>query len=85
MGIKCFVEFYGGDIQNTCIEVSSDEDFNKQAQLFANATEQYATPYLLGKRNDWDPIQTMVKRKTEKNVEELRKLRFPKNVREEWL
>lgn len=49
------------------------------------AAERYGVPYLRGEGKDWKAIKKMISRKTEKNVKEIEKLRFPKNVRKEWI
>jgi hypothetical protein len=85
LGIGCLIEFQGENPQNTLIEVSTDEDFFEQARLLAIAAERYAVPYLLGQGKDWTAIKEMIERKTEKDVDEIKKYRFPKNVREEWI
>jgi hypothetical protein len=85
LGIGCFIEFHGEDPNYTLIEVSSDQDFLERARLLALASTKYAAPYLLGEGADWEAVSQMVQRKTEKDVEEMNKFRFPKNVRKEWI
>lgn len=85
LGIGCFIEFHGEDPRNTLIEVSSDEDFLERARLLAVMATKYAVPYLLGKGANWKTVSEMVQRQTEKDVEEINKYRFPKNVRKEWI
>jgi hypothetical protein len=34
-GIGCFIEFHGEDLKQTFIDIDSNDDFMKQAQLFA--------------------------------------------------
>jgi hypothetical protein len=85
LGIACFIEFRGENPQDTFIDVSMDEDFFERARLLAIAAEQYALPYLLGQSKDWEAINEMVERKTLEDVEEIKKYRFPKNVRKKWI
>lgn len=85
LGIGCFIEFHGENPQDTFIEVSTDEDFIEQTRRLAIAAEQYAMPYLLGEGKEWATIKDMIERKTEKDVEEIKKHRYPKNVRKEWI
>jgi hypothetical protein len=84
-GIGCFMEFYGEDLKQTFIDVDSDDDFMKQAQLLADATKRYGVPYLLGEGKDFDAVQKKVKEQAQENIEEIKKYRFPKNVRKEWI
>ncbi len=83
-GIGCFMEFHGEDLRNTFIDVDSKEDFIKQSLLLAQATRRYAVPYLLGEGKDFDAIKEIVRKRSEESIEEIKKYRFPKNVREEW-
>ena len=85
LGIGCFIEFHGENPQDTLIEVSTDEHFIERTRLLAVAAEKYAVPYLLGESADWQTVNEMVQRKTEKDVKEIEKYRFPKNVRKEWI
>jgi len=85
LGIACFIEFHGENPQVVFIDVSTDDNFFEQARLLAMAAERYGVPYLRGECKDWEVIKEMISRKTEKNVEEIEKLRFPKNVRKEWI
>ena len=85
LGIACFIEFHGENPQVAFIDVSTDDNFFEQARLLAMAAERYGLPYLRGEGKDWELIKDMINRKTEKNVEEIEKLRFPKNVRKEWI
>jgi len=84
-GIGCFMEFHGEDLNQTFIDVDSDDDFMKQAQLLADATKRYGVPYLLGEGKDFDAIQEIGKKKAQEKIEEIKKYRFPKNVRKEWI
>lgn len=84
LGIGCFIEFYGGKLQDVFINVDSKDDFVRQAQLLAAATREYLIPYLIGQGNDWEAVEEAVRRKTERDVEKIKNFRFPKNVREEW-
>ena len=85
LGIGCFIEFHGEDPHETLIEVSCDKDFLERARLLAVAVTKYAIPYLLGEGADWTAVNEMVRRKTEKDIEEMNKYRFPRNVRKEWI
>ncbi|HTS16384.1 MAG TPA: hypothetical protein VMP11_02315 [Verrucomicrobiae bacterium] len=85
LGIGNFIQFHGENPQDTLIEVSSDESFLDRARLLAVAAAKYAEPYLRGQGTDWSSVSEMVRRKTEKDVVEIRKYRFPKNVRKEWI
>jgi hypothetical protein len=84
-GIGCFMEFHGEDLKQTFIDVDSNDDFMKQAQLLADATKRYGIPYLVGEGKDFDAVQEIVKKQAQEKIEEIRNYRFPKNVREEWI
>jgi len=84
-GIGCFMEFRGEDLNKTFIDVDSDEDFMKQAQLSAQATKQHGVAYLVGEGKDFEAVQEIGKQKAQEAIEEIRKYRFPKNVRKEWI
>lgn len=84
-GLGCFMEFHGEDLKHTFIEVDSNDAFMKQAQLLANATKRYGVPYLLGEGKDFHAIQRIVKKQADDNIKEIKKYRFPKNVRKEWI
>jgi len=83
--IGCFLELYGEDLKKTFIEVDSDDDFMRQAQLLAEATKRHGVPYLIGKCKDFDAVREIVKKRARENIEKIRELRFPKNVRKEWI
>jgi hypothetical protein len=85
LGIGCFIEFYGKKPQDTLIDVFTDKDFLDRARLLAIAAEHYGVPYLLGKGKDWDAVKEVIRKKTEKDTERIKKYRYPKNVREEWI
>jgi hypothetical protein len=85
LGIACFIEFNDENPQATFIDVSTDENFLEQARLLAKTAERYGVPYLRGEGKDWEAIKEMITRKTAQSVAEIRKLQFPKNVREEWI
>lgn len=68
LGIGCFIEFHGESPQDTFVEVSTDENFSERARLLAIAAERYAVPYLLGEGKDWEIIQAMVPKKTNKDL-----------------
>jgi hypothetical protein len=68
LGIGCFIEFHGENPQDTFVEVSTDESFSERARLLAIAAERYAVPYLLGEGKDWEVIQAMVQKKTDKDL-----------------
>ena len=82
-GIGNFMLFKGAQLEEAVIE--TDEDFLKEAERLAQVAEQFGIPYLIGKGEDFDAIKEMVNQRTEEAVGEIRKYRFPKNVREEWL
>ncbi len=84
-GIGCFMEYYGEKLEETFITVDSDKQFLEQARLLAIAAERYGVPYLLGRGKDLDAIRQIIRERTEKDVEEIKKYRFPRNVRKEWL
>jgi hypothetical protein len=83
-GLASFMEFYGEDFKNLFIDVDSEDDFMKQAQLLAQATKRYGIPYLLGNGRDFDAIKEAARKASEEGIEQIKKYRFPKNVREEW-
>ena len=83
-GIGCFMQFYGESLQETFIDVDTNEDFLEQARLLAIAAERYGVPYLLGQGKDFDAVQQMIRKRAEESVKEIKKYHFPKNVREEW-
>jgi hypothetical protein len=85
LGIGCFIKFHGENSRDTLIDVFNDEEFVEEARLLAIAAEKYAVPYLRGEGKDWASVKEMVARKTEKDVAEIKKYRFPKNVRKEWI
>jgi hypothetical protein len=62
-----------------------DSDFVKRAEWLAMLTERLAVPYLLGLTEDFDAVREMVRERTANEVEEIKKYRLPKNIREEWL
>ena len=78
LGIGCFIEFHGENSRDTLIDVSTDEHFFEQVRLLAIAAERYAVPYLLGEGTDWTTVGEMVERKTQKELEKIKKNRFPK-------
>jgi hypothetical protein len=84
-GIGCFMEFHSERLEETFVEVNTDDDFMEQARLLAQATERFGIPYLLGKGKDFDAIKEIYKKKAEESVKEIEKYRFPKNVRKEWI
>jgi hypothetical protein len=84
-GLGCFMEFHGEDLKQTFIDVNSDDDFMKQAQVLADATKRYGVAYLAGDGKDFDAVQEIVKKQAQEHIEELKKYRFPKNVRKEWI
>jgi len=83
-GLSCFMEFHGEDLKKTFIDVDSKEDFMKQSHLLAQATRRYAVPYLLGEGKDFDAVRAAIRKRSEESIDEIKKYRFPKNVREEW-
>lgn len=84
-GIGAFMQFHGERIEQTFIDVDSDDDFLKRAQLLAQAAERYGVPYLLGRGENWEAVKEMISKKTAEDLEEIGKYRFPKNVRKEWI
>jgi hypothetical protein len=84
-GIGCFMQFHGEKLEDTFIEVNTNDDFLERARLLAQATEHHGVPYLLGQEKDFNAIKEMVKKGAEKDIEEIKKYRFPKNVRKEWI
>jgi hypothetical protein len=84
-GIGAFMQLYGEGLEQTFINVDSDEDFLKRAQLLAQTAERYGVPYLLGQGKDWEAVREMVSKKTAADLEEIGKYRFPNNVRKEWI
>jgi hypothetical protein len=84
-GIGCFMEFHGEELKQSFIDVDSNDDFMKLAQLLADATKRYGVPYLVGEGKDFDAIQQIVKKQAQKNIEKIKNYRFPKNVRKEWI
>ncbi|SRR5258708_18689560 len=83
-GIGCFMEFRGEQLERTFIDVDTDADFLEQARLLALAAERHCVPYLLGKGKDLAAIREGINKKTAADLEEIKKYRFPTNVREEW-
>jgi hypothetical protein len=83
-GIGCFIQFHGERLEDTFIEVGSDEAFLEQARLLAKATERYGIPYLLGQGKEWEAVKQMIAAKTEKDVEEIQKYKFPPFVQKRW-
>ena len=77
------MEFHGEELKQSFIDVDSNDDFMKLAQLLADATKRYGVPYLVGEGKDFDAIQQIVKKnKSQENIEKIRQnYRFPKNVR----
>lgn len=83
-GIRHFVDFHDGNSSGIMIDVFTDNDFRKQVQLLAHATERYLAPYLLGDCKDWDAVKAVVQQKVEKTAEEARKRRFASNKQKGW-
>jgi hypothetical protein len=65
--------------------IETDVDFLKRAEWLAKASERFGLPYLLGKGKDFEAIKKMVEKRTQNEAEKIKKYRFPKNVRKEWL
>ena len=82
-GIGNFVVFEGEDWKEQLVE--TDMDFLQRAECLAKASERFGLPYLLGEGKSFDAIKEMVKRRTETDVKEISRYRFPRNVRKEWL
>lgn len=83
-GIGHFVDFRGGNSSGIMIDVFTDNDFRKQVQLLAHATEQYLAPYLVGECKDWEAVKSVVRQKIEKAREEVLKRHFPPNKQKRW-
>ena len=62
-GIGCFVLFQGEDLKQTMMSVYTDEDFLKQAELLAKASERFGVPYLLGQINDFEAVQEFIRKR----------------------
>jgi len=84
LGITCFTQFHGEKLQDTFINVYTDEDFIRQAKLLAKAAECYGIPYLLGEGKDWEVVREEVRKKTKINVEKIRKMKMPSFVQKRW-
>ena len=84
-GIGAFMQFHGERLDQTFIEVDSDKEFFKRAQLLAQAADLYGVPYLLGRGEDWEAVKEMISKKTAEDLNKIGEYRFPKNVRKEWI
>jgi hypothetical protein len=83
-GIGCFIEHAGQDWREFFIEVDSNETFLRQAEILAQAAERFLIPYLLGHRNDFCAIKANWDAKAARELEDLKKLKFPSFVQKRW-
>jgi hypothetical protein len=89
-GIGCFIQFQGEDIKQIMVDVNTDEDFLKQAKLLAEAAERFGSPYLLGKRNDFEAVKEFINARGEPESERIKQMQrniehnMP-SVRQEWI
>jgi hypothetical protein len=82
LGIGNFAQFAGEDWNEPLIE--TDSGFMDRAESLASAAERHLAPYLLGQKNDFSAVQEMVSERTRIAVEQIKKYRFPRNVRKKW-
>jgi hypothetical protein len=86
-GIGNFVLFSGEKLES--MNIFTDEDFLRQAQLLAEASERFAIPYLLGQKNDLEAIARMVEENGREGMERIKQMqrnieRNMPSVRQEW-
>lgn len=82
--IGCFTQFYGEKLEDTFIDVLTDEDFIKQAQLLAQAAERYGAPYLLGQGKDFEIIKEVYRKKGAEAAKKWENVQFPSFVKKGW-
>jgi len=84
--------FMGEDKNQLPNDACTDDDFIKQVQLFAAASEHFGAPYLLGQQSDLENIKEMVSKKIEEGRSERERLKEMQrnitqnlpSVRQEW-
>jgi hypothetical protein len=85
--IGCFMLFSGVQLDQTYIDVVTDEDFLRQALLLAQAVKRFGVSYLLGQKNDFEAIKEMMRKRGEPELERIKQLlqNMPPFVRQEWI
>jgi len=63
---------------------ATESGFEEQAQHISNMVKQYALPYLLNQRSDWNEITEFLRKKNEQSMTEIKKYKFPQNVQKRW-
>jgi len=89
-GIGCFMLFNGEDEKSLHFDVITDEDFLKNAQFLAEATQRFGVPYLLGQKNDFEALREFIKKRGAPELERTRQMlrnieRTMPSVRQEWI
>jgi hypothetical protein len=81
-GIANFVRFQGGEWKEGLID--TDIDFMERAEWLGCTSEKFGLPYLLGQKNDFDSIKTMVELRTKNDTRKINKYDLPQMVRKKW-
>jgi len=90
LGIVCFAQFYGEQIQQTLIKVYTDEDFLNRTKLLVEAVERFGVPYLLGQKDDFEAVREFIKKRGEPELQKIKEIQriiehnMP-SVRQEWI
>lgn len=83
LGLGVIVEFNGEKLGPFTFHTR--EGYLRAFEDEAKAAEQFAVPYLLGRRSNFGEIREFIDRKIEASGIPKKKYHLPPNVREEWL
>lgn len=83
LGVAVIAGFNGVPIEYIPWD-ATEEGLFKEAQHVSNMAQQFALPYLLGQKSDWESIKKFICRKADESVKEVKKYRFPRRVQKRW-
>src|SRR3954451_12811794 len=62
----------------------SEKGLFEEAQYLASMVKEFGVPYLLGQKLDWEKVQEYIRAEVEKEVQKIRKYRYPACVQKRW-
>jgi hypothetical protein len=61
-----------------------EEGMFGEAKYVADMATEFAIPYMLGQKSDWDEVKAYIARDTEKALEKIKSYKFPAFVQKRW-
>jgi hypothetical protein len=83
LGVGVIAGYNGVEVRYVPWE-QTEEGFLQQAKAIAIQAKQFAVPYLLGQKSDWNYVRAYIQEKIDEDVERIKAYKFPPNVQKRW-